>query len=41
MNYDVPVVCAVCVLKTERRGGERRACKEKTQCFKGNFKKPW
>lgn len=32
MSYDIPAVCAVCVLKTARSGGEGRAHKrEKKQ----------
>lgn len=29
MNYDIPVVCAACVLKTARSGGEGRAHKRR------------
>lgn len=42
MNYDIPVVCAVCVLKTARSGKEGRAQKrrkKKSNIFKVIFKK--
>lgn len=39
MNYDIPVGCVVCALKTERRGGERRAHKEKPNVLNVIFKK--
>lgn len=35
MNYDIPVVCAMCVLKGEEE--KEGHTNKKTQCFKGNF----
>lgn len=40
MNYDIPVVCAVCVLKTERAEGKDTRKEEKIyNMFKVIFKK--
>lgn len=38
MNYDIPVVCAVCVLKTERVEGKDTR-KEEEKYVEGNFLK--